>query len=100
MVTAAPSGLREHLGLSAPMKFDADPDMARPVSAAELDAAAKVAAIEERERLKVMADVVRAGGTVMPVDSEVAAAQRIGRRELDRRRARRKAAAKARKANR
>lgn len=107
MVTTTPAEMREMLGETAPIPAAVfDPPVEhmnpkRPLRSAELDAAAElVDALEEKERLKKMADVVRAGGTVMPVDADVAHAQRIGRRELERRRARRKAAANARKRNR
>jgi hypothetical protein len=102
VVTQTPGELRHLLGESAPLKFAPDQvDMQRPVRAAELDAAAALAdKLDERERLIEMAAAVRQGATVMPVDAEVAHAQRIGRRELERRRARRKAQAKARRNNR
>lgn len=96
MVTATPAGMNDLLGTTAPIKFAPDPiDMNRPLTAAELDAAAELAeGSATEERLRSMAELVRAGGTVMPVEPEVAHAQEVGRREIRRRRARRKADAK------
>jgi hypothetical protein len=95
MVTQTPADVRELLGTTAPLPaatFPVPPDPERPLTAAQLDAAAAVTEAEDlKARLASMAEAVRKGATVMPVDEAIAQAQQLGQRELRRRRARRKA---------
>jgi hypothetical protein len=98
MVTNTPVGMEEMLGETAELSGSYNSSVALSVEQLERERAASNRATAER--LDALVRAARAGAAVMPVAAEVAHAQRVGRRELERRRSRNRAAKRARRTNR